>query len=132
MPDALLATLSLTVFGVVGLALLHRRAQPSPDTTLSQPIHLHGCGSETTRPFRLAAGDYKLTCTLPNDVFAVVSLLDLQTGDEEPLFVGRECGAVGFLVAAGRYAVRVEPARVDAGWELMLSPLGLPSSRPQA
>lgn len=134
MPDDLLSTLALTVFGVVGLALLYRqfagRDNLPPDET--QPLRLRGRGSETTRALRLESGQYNLTYAFPDDVLISVTQLNLRDGDRETLTITRGSGAITFEVpAAGSYALRVEPADESAAWQMTISPLGLPSGHDQ-
>jgi len=132
MPDDLLSTLVLTVLGVVGLALLYRQyaGRDTSPSAEKQPLSLRGHGAETTRPFALVAGRYKLAYAFPAGVLTSVTLLDTHNGDSEILTITRGSGVTAFEIGApGRYALRVEPTDDGAAWELMLSPLGLPSRR---
>ena len=131
MPDDLLSTLVLTVAGVVGRALLYRQySGRGSETPADGPIVLRGRGGETTRPFALAAGRYKLAYAFPDGVLTSVALLDTATGDSDTLLVAQGSGATSFEIGVpARYALHVAPADDSAAWSLTLSPLGLPSRR---
>lgn len=107
------------------------RQRYGPQTEPDDSIYYEGVGAETTRPFRLRAGRYKLAYAFPESALVKVDLLHTASGERETLALKSGTGASEFEVAeSGRCRLVIEPADADAEWEVEITPLMLPSRRP--
>jgi hypothetical protein len=129
MPDDLLTTLLLLVFGVVGLALLYQRFNANHAEPNDAPLRLSGHGTETTRAFPLGAGRYRFNYIFSSESLSAVTLLETATGDRDLLGMLGGSGETSFtLTAPGRFALHVKAAHATR-WTLTITPLNLPSQR---
>lgn len=93
-----------------------------------QPIQFQGIGAESTRQFRLEAGDYKLRYRFPDGVTVQVELFS-HDGQHETVVLTSGAGEAGFSVSqTGRYLLDIDPQQEDAAWKLEITRLGLPSA----
>jgi hypothetical protein len=103
-----------------------------PQAEPDDGIYYEGIGEETTRPFRLRAGRYKLSYRFSENSPVKVDLLRTADGDRETLVLRSGEGAASFEMAEGaRCRLVVEPGEPDAEWEVEISRLMLPSRRPR-
>ncbi len=92
------------------------------------PLQFKGVGAQSTRPFKLEAGDYKIRYRFPEGVLVKVELLGAEDGDGEIIVLKSGRGEAGFtVISAGRYLLDIEPPDDDADWKLEINRLGLPS-----
>jgi hypothetical protein len=101
--------------------------QTEPDNT----VYYEGIGQETTRPFWLRVGRYQARYLFSGDTLVKVDLLRTADGERETLVFKAGEGVAAFEMAEGaRCRLVIEPADPDAEWEVEISPLLLPSRRP--
>jgi hypothetical protein len=93
----------------------------------NKPIRFQGVGAQTTRPFRLESGDYKVRYRFPEGVMVKVELLSADGVSEETLVLKAGAGEAAFSADAGRYLLDIDPQDEDVAWKLEITRLGLPS-----
>jgi hypothetical protein len=97
------------------------------DQAHNKPFQFQGEGAQTTRPVKLATGDYKISYRFPEDALVKVELFHASDGDGEVILLKSGAGESTFSIdAAGRYLFDIEPQE-GAAWKLEINHLGLPS-----
>ena len=98
----------------------------------NQSIRFRGKGAQTTKPFDLEPGTYKLSYQFPESVLVKVDLISSFDGDSETILVKSGVSSKAFNVQiGGRYFFRVEPTEDNAHWEIECQRLSLPSRSDQ-
>jgi hypothetical protein len=89
-----------------------------------------GIAAFDSDPFPLGRGSYRLRFWFPEEILVKVELFTADGADHEVLALRLGEGEETFDIdAPGDYVLVVEPAEVEAAWELEITPLGLPSQR---
>jgi hypothetical protein len=96
------------------------------------PVRFDGVGPQTTGSFQLEPGRHRLRYRFPAGVQVKVDLFTAAGDETETLVISSGEGERGFSVNGGRYRLDLDPAADDSRWSVALTPLQLPSQRPDS
>jgi hypothetical protein len=99
---------------------------------VAYPVYFEGTGAQTTGAFRLQAGRHRLRYDSAADSILKVELLTASGDEHETLVMTAGTGEREFSVDAGRYLLDLEPAVENSRWRVSITPLQLPSHRPDS
>lgn len=87
-------------------------------------ISFAGRSDFVSQNFKVAAGNYKLVYTFPNDVMVKVEFYSVDGSEHEIIAIKNGEGEVGFSVkSSDRYFCKVEPTKED-DWEIEIRRIG--------
>jgi hypothetical protein len=100
------------------------------DDSNEDALIFSGIAAFDSDPFPLERGSYRLRFWFPQEILVKVELFTADGADHEVLALRVGEGEETFDIdAPGDYVLVVEPAEIEAAWELEITPLGLPSQR---
>jgi hypothetical protein len=98
----------------------------------SYPLRFQGVGGQTSGAFTLGPGRHRLRYQFPDGVQIKVDLFTAGGDDHETLVIAAGLGEREFSVVGGRYRLDIDPAVAESRWSVALTPLQLPSQRPDS
>lgn len=100
-------------------------AEPVPAGHISEPLEFRSRGTFASDMLPLTPGVYKLEYNFPAGMLTSVRLINVNTNDNELLFVKSGSGSSVLNVdLPGRYVLQIEPDEDNALWQLDVKPLG--------